>query len=214
MFRSNALQVASRDKRVPSYTVAQAAVITGVPVKLINTYLDRELESASAIGAGFRAVRCDSLLAIRLNFEHSESLSLGSRLEVIRQAMANPRSKWVKLPGDQVSARVDVARSVVNAGVAKFRIAASMITSSDDVLGGEPCIKGTRLSAYLIRDMYKECGRDEVRDTYPDLSDREIDAACMYADMVPRRGRPRSVGSRLSKAKPTRSRVIRAKPAP
>lgn len=62
MSRTSA-QLRSTNNNVPSgtkvcsYTVAQAAVLTGVPQKQINQYLDRELNFLMTVGAGFRAVR-------------------------------------------------------------------------------------------------------------------------------------------------------------
>ena len=212
MLRPKALQGLARNAGVLSYTVTQASAITDVPAKAINTYLDRELQFLATIGAGFRAVCKDGLLAVRLNFECIDSLLLDARLQVIQQAMTGTRNKYVTVSGQQVIVRVDLARSVVQAGLSRFRAAQANITTSEDVLSGEPCIKGTRLSAYLIRDLYEECGRDEVLETYPGLSDVQIDAARMYALAFPRRGRPRSVESRLTKAEPTRSRVVRVKP--
>ncbi len=197
---------------VPSYTVAQASVITGVPQKQINQYLDRELKFLAAIGAGFRAVRVSGLALLRLNHDLSSTLTVDTRLLVIEQVMADPRIKYVSIPDGRVTVRADVSRSAVATGLAKWRQVKELVSSNNEVMSGEPCLKGTRASVYLVSDLFKSCGRDEALDTYPNLSERQIDAAVMYAEMFPRKGRPRSVGARLEKAKPNkRSRSVRVK---
>jgi uncharacterized protein (DUF433 family) len=194
---------------VPSYTVAQAAVLTGVPVKQINQYLDRELSFLVTIGAGFRAVRKDGLVWLRLNHELSGALTREYRLQVINQVMTDPRKKSVSIPGGAVAVRTDLARTAVAARLAKWRTCKDEIVESDDIMSGEPCLRGTRLSAYVLSDLAKACGRAEALGTYPGVSEHELDAAIMYAEMFPRKGRPRSIGARLDKAKPNRSRTVR-----
>ncbi len=196
---------------VPSYTVAQAAVLTGVPQKQINQYLDRELKFLVTIGAGFRAVRKDGLVWLRMNHELSGALTRQCRLEVIKQVMADPRKRTLSVTNSPLVVCADVARSAVAARLAKWRENKEIVCEDDEVLSGEPCIRGTRLSVYTLNELFKACGQDEVFATYPDITKRELDAAVMFAEMFPRRGRPRSVGARLEKARPNRSRSVRVK---
>lgn len=197
--------------RVSSYTVAQASVLTGVPQKQVHQYLDRELSFLMTVGAGFRAVRKDGLVWLRMNHELTGALTAKFRLEVINKVMENPRIKSVTIGDGPLTVRTDTARTTVAGGLAKWRECKDLIACDDDVLGGEPCVKGTRLSVYTLNELFKACGQDEVFNTYPDVTKRELDAAVMYADMYPRKGRPRSVGARLDKAKPKRSRSISVK---
>lgn len=197
------------DRRVLCYTVAQAAALTEIPASIINQYLDRELKSLVVIGAGFRAVRTDGLVKLRLNFEMSKSLTKESRLDVLEQVVSNPRQKFIGL--GPVSVRTDLARSQVARGLARWRIAKELVRADDEVLSGTPCLKGTRLSVYDVSGLFLACGTDEVRRAYPDLTDPQIDAAVMYAAMFPRKGRPRSVAARMNLVRPTRSRSVRVK---
>ncbi len=211
MSRTSAAQLRSKDITVPSYTVAQAAVLTGVPQKQINQFLDRELHFLMTIGPGFRAVRKEGLVCLRLNHDLSGALTVDYRLQVIKQVMSNPRIKCVSLPGGPVTVRTDLARTAVAVQLAKWRQTKDLVAQNEEVMSGEACLKGTRLSVYQLSDLFAECGRDEVRDTYPDVTDLELEAAVMFAEMFPRKGRPRSVGARLEKAKPKRSRSVRVK---
>lgn len=212
MSRASTQLRSSRDTTVWSYTVAQASVLTGVPQKLINQYLDRELSCLITIGAGFRAVRKDGLGYIRLNHDLS-AFSSEMRAEVIRWVMSNPRLKSidVPIPSCKVTVRVDLARSAVAANLAKWRQAKDMISENEEVMSGEPCVKGTRVPVYGISDAFRAGDYDDVRTVFSDISDSEISAALMFAEMFPKKGRPRSVGARLDMVKPTRSRSVRVK---
>lgn len=56
-----------------------------------------------------------------------------------------------------------------------------MITSTKNIFGGKPVIKGTRISVDLIGDYINagKCIADIKRD-YPDLSDQQIKTALDY----------------------------------
>jgi uncharacterized protein (DUF433 family) len=57
-----------------------------------------------------------------------------------------------------------------------------LIVCRPGVLGGKPCIKGTRLSVEFILELFASGGdRAQVRDAYPELTDEAINAALDYA---------------------------------
>jgi uncharacterized protein (DUF433 family) len=59
-----------------------------------------------------------------------------------------------------------------------------------NILGGEPVIKGTRIAARHIADLVKRgATRAEIRD-HLDLTDAQIDAAVVFDQTSPKRGRP------------------------
>ncbi len=58
------------------------------------------------------------------------------------------------------------------------------------VLGGEPVIRGTRISPYFVADLVKRgVSEAEVSDEL-DLEPKEIRAALLFARVSPKRGRP------------------------
>lgn len=56
------------------------------------------------------------------------------------------------------------------------------IVSSPDVLGGKPCIKGTRLSMeFLLELAASGASRDNIVQAYPRLAREDVEAALQYA---------------------------------
>ena len=187
-------------------------MITGVPLKAINQYLDRDLSSLgiALVGAGSRHVRADGLLAVRLVHEFADTFSLEARIELARKALQAPGVKSIGLNEGKIAAAIAPARKTVAAGLKAYNAAKAMVRSDPAIFNGEPCLKGTRQSVYTIADLLAESGRDEVVLAYPDLSNEQIEAARLYALASPRRGRPRSVEDVIArtKAKPRRTRSI------
>lgn len=56
------------------------------------------------------------------------------------------------------------------------------ITSSPDILGGKPCIRGTRISVEFILELLASgAGRADVVAAYPHLTNEDIEQALRYA---------------------------------
>ena len=67
-----------------------------------------------------------------------------------------------------------------------------MIAADEAVLGGAPCIAGTRMPAHDIAEMLGNGdGAESILTAYPALTEAQIEAANLYARAYPRRGRPR-----------------------
>lgn len=76
---------------------------------------------------------------------------------------------------------------------AALRNAEKRIVSDEDIRGGEPVIRNTRVPVYVIADLIKQgAGLDEVLEDYPSLNASEVTAALVYAEAHPRRGRPKN----------------------
>lgn len=76
--------------------------------------------------------------------------------------------------------------------VAEFEAWREALVTRDDILGGEPVFPGSRLAVRHVGEMLAR-GADaaEVREDYPDLTERDIEFAGLYAVAYPRIGRPR-----------------------
>lgn len=76
--------------------------------------------------------------------------------------------------------------------VADFEAWRSALVTRDDILGGEPVFPGSRLAVRHIGEMLAR-GADlaEVREDYPELTERDIEFARLFAVAYPRIGRPR-----------------------
>ena len=56
------------------------------------------------------------------------------------------------------------------------------ITVDPDVMNGQPCIKGTRLTVRRVLLALAQCAdRDELRRDYPPIQDEDIQQALAYA---------------------------------
>ena len=59
------------------------------------------------------------------------------------------------------------------------------ISISPDICHGKPCLKGTRIMAYLILDMLEsEATLEEIQDAYPEVMPEHVKAVLHYAARV------------------------------
>ncbi|MHB1033326.1 MAG: DUF433 domain-containing protein [Pirellulales bacterium] len=58
----------------------------------------------------------------------------------------------------------------------------SRIVSSADVLGGKPCIRGTRISVEFILELAASgASRDDIVKAYPHLTSEDVEEALRYS---------------------------------
>jgi uncharacterized protein (DUF433 family) len=58
----------------------------------------------------------------------------------------------------------------------------SRIVSDPAILGGKPCIRGTRISVEFILELFASgAARDEVIGAYPHLTAEDVEEALRYA---------------------------------
>ena len=56
------------------------------------------------------------------------------------------------------------------------------IVSDPGILGGKPCVKGTRISVEFILELVASgAGRDEIVKSYPHLEPKDVEQAVQYA---------------------------------
>ena len=59
------------------------------------------------------------------------------------------------------------------------------ITTDPAILGGKPCIKGTRISVdFLLELLAQGASREDILKAYPHLSPKDLEQAVRYAALL------------------------------
>ncbi|MCY3824569.1 MAG: DUF433 domain-containing protein [Nitrospinae bacterium] len=169
----------------------EAACVTGVPLKQVHRIIDSGLLGAAAKShKGSRVVLRDGLVGLRLAHETTDTLTLDGRRRLVRYLLENPKAATAR--ENHVSVDVRPMKGQVRRGLSRLTRARKMIAADEAVLSGAACIKGTRIPAHDIAEMLANGDAvDAVRAAYPVLTEAQIEAAALYAQAYPRRGRPR-----------------------
>jgi uncharacterized protein (DUF433 family) len=89
--------------------------------------------------------------------------------------------------------------------------AEQLVVENAEVMGGLPCFAGTRVPIEtVLASLQKGIAKDRLVASYPFLTDAHIDAASVYAQVHPRRGRPRRLSDTNPSAIPKVARVVRS----
>jgi uncharacterized protein (DUF433 family) len=92
-----------------------------------------------------------------------------------------------------VGVRTEIAVSEVLECLARLRGARNLVVSDPEVRGGEPVVRDTRIPVHLLAEMVAQGTSPEaILAAYPALTAESLDAAVLFAQLHPRRGRPRS----------------------
>lgn len=191
---------------------AEAAFISNLTDKQIQRAVDDHILQAPLVSRqnGRRFARLGSALA-NFYFSFESTLTAQARRQVIQliTARLQKRSDWeamldlraplvavdwsVALP--DVLVDLDHTVRAVQDRIAKVAWASRQITEDPDVMGGAPVFTGTRVPIETVlvakRDGFHV---REIRQHYPSVTAEQIEAAEIYSQVHPRRGRPVSVG--------------------
>ena len=172
-------------------SVNEAACVTGVPLKQVHRIIDAGLLGEAAQNhEGARVVHRDALVGLKLAHETTEVLTLDGRRRLVRYLLDHPRAGTAR--ENHVSVDVRPMRGEVRNGLSRLAKARKSISADEAVLFGAACIKGTRIPAHDVAEMLDNGdSMDDVRTAYPALKKAQIEAATLYAQAYPRRGRPR-----------------------
>ncbi len=108
---------------------------------------------------------------------------------------AAPQSRRLQLSPALVVERVDVAEQAGRDAIRYARLRDKWIISDPDIRDGEPIIKGSRVSVYMLADRVARGESDTILDEdFPHIPFEARTVATKYALTHPRRGRPRTLG--------------------
>lgn len=170
-------------------TVPEAAFVSGLTIKDINREIDAKIISVG--GRSERKVRGTDLfylIAVKgVRTQLDPALRKHMRRAIVDAAGARRHEAKVH---NFVFLIEGIRKDLLGAYEALERGKRDHIESRKDILGGEPVIRGTRIAARHVADLVKRgATRAEIRDDF-DLTDAQIDAAVVFDQTSPKRGRP------------------------
>ncbi len=188
------------------YSVREAAAIAELSPKRIRTALEKKAITSSVRRKAGKAVRHQfsvrDLFFIKLLAEFPFALGRTDK-QALRQLLVcgDTASRQWRLQGpDVVFSSGDVTvfvecksiRTRLAGNIATYRWGKRQVLSSPDIMSGEPVFRGTRVPlnhvAALLR---KSVDEREIREDFPNLTDRHLAFAKLYSRLTPPPGRPR-----------------------
>jgi len=109
--------------------------------------------------------------------------------------------------------RVDVSHYVAEAMARAKEVdrAEQLVVEDAEVMDGLPCFAGSRVPIEtVLASLERGIAKDRLITSYPFLTEAHIDAARVYAQVHPRRGRPRRLSDLNPSATPRVTRVVRS----
>ena len=198
----------------------EAAVVSGVDLRIVNHAIDREWLPEHLVRRGRgRGVSAEACFYIAFYHGSANKLTADERrfaiLSVDERAGTSPlRSSWknlvrfCKVHHDYLAIDLKPFLDQTHARFDRYIAAREMVTSSPDVLGGTPVIKGTRVPVHdVAASLAAELPLSRILEAYPSLTAEQVELAALYAKANPPQGRP-SDRPMLKGAKTISSRVI------
>lgn len=181
----------------PSLSPREAAFVTGLSEKTINQAIDRDevqLVANPRSGRRDRRLAFPDLVYLRLRERVGRLLSPEGRRQ-FRQRLAQSARSHQEIGMVRMGMlNVDVTPEVraLRGKLEEVEQVRAYVVSDPEVRAGEPVVRGTRISVYVLADLAAQGAPvDELLEDYPALTREGLEAAFAYARMYPRRGRPR-----------------------
>lgn len=185
----------------------EAAVVSRVSLRDVNRAIDERIlpEAFVSVDNG-RHVLAGACSFISFYFETAKRLTSEERLFAIRTVGPKlTRSRelaWAALLREDWTVRdefliIDLGPFLKSTSDRMSDLEASreMVTSSDDVLGGTPVIRGTRVPVYdVAASVTAGYPIERILEAYPSIDAEKVRLADIYAEANPLRGRPRATG--------------------
>ena len=173
------------------FTPAEAAVLTGLPLKAVNNAIDKKTVSVVAGEEGSRLLDARALVSLSLERRLADRIAPELRRKVFDALAESPRNV-VSLEGGLLKVDLREPRRELAASLRDLRRARRLVVTDPEILGGDPVFRGTRVPVHLIAELIAQgAGEAELRDSYPRLTSEMIQLAPVYAAAYPLRGRPR-----------------------
>ena len=182
-------------------TPREVAELSGAPKRLVEKAIEERIFAVRRLPPGSK-----KRFALRLLPPHAVAYAMLMQKLDLQLSSAHKRRLVLTLgrlkPAEMRRAKVEVAPAVeIDVGklvgdvmerTEHYREARdAFIVSNDDIMGGTPVIRGTRLTVYSVLGRIKHGDTlDDILGDNPDLSRDAIEAAITYARTHPPMGRP------------------------
>jgi uncharacterized protein (DUF433 family) len=181
---------------IDALTPAEAAVVAGVSVRDVHRVIDERIlpESLYEIQEA-RSFRSHACVFIAFYFRAADRLTAEERQRVI--ALASRTSSGGKSFAKTVHdgfLTIDFApfRKSVDERLERLNAARAQVSVDEEILGGIPVIRGTRVPVYdLAASAAAGIAVEKILSSYPSLNREQVELAVLFAEANPQRGRPR-----------------------
>jgi uncharacterized protein (DUF433 family) len=174
------------------FTPAEAAVLTGLPLKAVNNAIDKNTIAAVPGEEGGRLLDARALMSLSIERRLSDRLTTPELRRKVFDALADAPRNVVSLEGGLLKIDLREPRRALAASLRDLRRARRLVVSDPEILGGDPVFRGTRVPVHLIAELVAQGTKPaELIEGYPRLSAEMIRLAPVYAAAYALRGRPR-----------------------
>lgn len=195
---------------------SEAAVVSCVRLRDVNRAIDEHIlpNGLVSLGSG-RHVSSEACTFIAFYFGSATRLTSEERVLTIRtlwERHTDLKPSNVSLDRDwtihhdflSIDLRPFAERSIER--LERLEAARGCVLVSDEVLGGVPVIRGTRIPVHDIAALVAAGVPDaDILEDYPSLKPEMVELAVLYAEANPPRGRPRPVLANLPKGSKLKS---------
>lgn len=135
-----------------------------------------------------RFLKSVGLAYVRFSVIEKRRLSLAFRKEVVGKMAKAQKFYW---KDGHVEVNLQQMQDMLLKRFKALIKAQESVVADPEIMGGEPCMKGTRLPVHMVAAMEKAgTSVEDMIQNYPSLTPELIKNARVFADAYPKRGRP------------------------
>jgi uncharacterized protein (DUF433 family) len=179
-------------------TRREAAAVADLPVKVLDKAIEVGVIVPSRGPGGQPLLDEESVIVVTLTSgDRDVTLTANSKMKIkdwvygTRPHLSTEPAELALTPW--LVLRVDKKLRTLAKRLSDYIVGRSRYIESDpQILGGEPVIKGTRISVRALADRVADGDTlDVLKDDYPEVPKQAFETALLYAASHPARGRPR-----------------------
>jgi uncharacterized protein (DUF433 family) len=176
-------------------TTGEAAFVAEVSIRTVHQAIDRgEIQTPNKRRR--RELGVPEVLYLRMRRDLSRVLVNPARKALYQALRAEAREKGelrtfrVLYEVGPVQVEVGPAVRDVAERLRQLEVARAAVVRDEQIRGGEPVVKGTRIPVHMLADLVGQgASTEELLADYPALSAETLSAALIFAETHPKRGR-------------------------